>query len=561
MQDLRVIHEEVQVHPMVSWAAGPGPLGASSVLEPRVDLVLEEMVEEEEGNKASPHVRTADVEEGFSRTTASALTASKAPVNLATMEIIGHPSRGLEALDPVDLAGDPIVETVVSTMEGQVEGQALATSMETSEMVLFLVLDREDVLPTLVLGQQGGPDRIGHQVQVQAPRQQEDQHRPQPDGQEALLQLEDQAPRQQEDHFQAQHLLQGQPDGQAQDQQGDQHLHPQGNHLQDQPDVLRLDQPEDQTLVETGEDQNLVASEETEELDLTDCQDLASELAIDQVDRVDKVDKVDRADKADRAEELDLDKEDREATISTLEEDQGPMEEVLVEDQVTADLWTLEGHKAPMEEDLALMAVLVDLDLVEGRTVEALVEEAHKDFKSCEEDVNKVDLEERVEGLPLEHLVEDLLEASEVVDDQEALGIVVDLEASETEDVLEALEMEAGQETLETEGVLEVLEMEDAQEALETEDALEVLETGDSQMTLVMEEGLEALEASEDRRWEAIEVLAARVAVRVNKVWVVLGDEVDYQVALVAGTAWAVVLGSVILTPGEAKKCRALAPG
>jgi len=546
MQDLRVIHEEVQVHPMVSWAAGPGPLGASSVLEPRVDLVLEEMVEEEEGNKASPHVRTVDVEEGFSRTTASALTASKAPVNLATMEIIGHPSRGLEALDPMDLAGDPIVETVVSTMEGQVEGQALATSMETSEMVLFLVLDWEDVLPTLVLGQQGGPDLIGHQVQVQAPRQQEDQHRPQPDGQEALLQLEDQAPRQQEDHFQAQHLLQGQPDGQAQDQQGDQHLHPQGNHLQDQPDVLRLDQPEDQTLVETGEDQNLVASEEMVELDLTDCQDLASEMAIDQVDRVDKVDK------ADRAEELDLDKEDREATISTLEEDQGPMEEVLVEDQLTADLWTLEGHKAPMEEDLALMAVLVDLDLVEGRTVEALVEEAHKDFKSCEEDVNKVDLEERVEGLPLEHLVEDLLEASEVVDDQEALGIVVDLEASETEDVLEALEMEAGQETLETEGVLEVLEM---------EDALEVLETGDSQMTLVMEEGLEALEALEARRWEAIEVLAARVAVRVNKVWVVLGDEVDYQVALVAGTAWAVVLGSVILTPGEAKKCRALAPG
>ena len=549
MQDLRVIHEEVQVHPMVSWAAGPGPLGASSVLEPRVDLVLEEMVEEEEGNKASPHVRTVDVEEGFSRTTASALTASKAPVNSATMEIIGHPSRGLEALDPVDLAGDPIVETVVSTMEGQVEGRALATSMETSEMVLFLVLDWEDVLPTLVLGQQGGPDLIGHQVQVQAPRQQEDQHRPQPDGQEALLQLEDQAPRQQEDHFQAQHLLQGQPDGQAQDQQGDQHLHPQGNHLQDQPDVLRLDQPEDQTLVETGEDQNLVASEEMVELDLTDCQDLASELAIDQVDRVDKVDKVD---KADRAEELDLDKEDREATISTLEEDQGPMEEVLVEDQLTADLRTLEGHKAPMEEDLALMSVLVDLDLVEGRTVEALVEEAHKDLKSCEEDVNKVGLEERVEGLPLEHLVKDLLEASEVVNDQEALGIVVDLEASETEDVLEASEMVAGQETLETEGVLEVLE---------TEDALEVLETGDSQMTLVMEEGLEALEALEARRWEAIEVLAARVAVRVNKVWVVLGDEVDYQVALVAGTAWAVVLGSVILTPGEAKKCRALAPG
>ena len=550
MQDLRVIHEEVQVHPMVSWAAGPGPLGASSVLEPRVDLVLEEMVEEEEGNKASPHVRTVDVEEGFSRTTASALTASKAPVNSATMEIIGHPSRGLEALDPMDLAGDPIVETVVSTMEGQVEGQALVTSMETSEMGFFLVLDWEDVLPTLVLGQQGGPDLIGHQVQVQAPRQQEDQHRPQPDGQEALLQLEDQAPRQQEDHFQAQHLLQGQPDGQAQDQQGDQHLHPQGNLLQDQPDVLRLDQPEDQTLVETGEDQNLVASEEMVELDLTDCQDLASELAIDQVDRVDKVDKVD---KADRAEELDLDKEDPEATVSTLEGDQGPMEEVLVEDQLTADLWTLEGHNGPtMEEDLALMSVLVDLDLVEGRTVEALVEEAHKDLKSCEEDVNKVDLEERVEGLPLEHLVEDLLEASEVVDDQEALGIVVDLEASETEDVLEALEMEAGQETLETEGVLEVLE---------TEDALEVLESGDSQMTLVMEEGLEALEALEARRWEAIEVLAARVAVRVNKVWVVLGDEVDYQVALVAGTAWAVVLGSVILTPGEAKKCRALAPG
>ena len=545
MQDLRVIHEEVQVHPMVSWAAGPGPLGASSVLEPRVDLVLEEMVEEgNKGNKASPHVRTADVEEGFWRTTASALTASKAPVNLATMGIIGHPSRGLEALDPMDLAGDPIVETVVSTMEGQVEGQALATSMETSEMGLFLVLDWEDALPTLVLGQQGGPDLIGHQVQVQAPRQQEDQHRPQPDGQEALLQLEDQAPRQQEDHFQAQHLLQGQPDGHSQDQQGDQHLHPQGNHSQDQPDDLRLDQPEDQTPVETGEDQNLVALEEMEELDLTDCQDLALELAIDQVDKADKVDKVDKA------EELVLDKEDPEATVSTLEEDQGPMEEVPVEDQVTADLWTLEGHKGPMEEDQALMAVLVDLDLVEGRTVEALVEEAHKDFKSCEEDVNKVDLEERVEGLLLEHLVEDLLEASEVVDDQEALGIVVDLEASETEDVLEASEMVAGQETLETEGVLEVLE---------TEDALEISETEDSQMTLVMEEGLEALEALEARRWEAIEVLAARVAVRVNKVWVVLGDEVDYQVALVAGTAWAVVLGSVILTLGEAKKCRALA--
>merc|ERR1719394_1907241 len=101
------------------------------------------------------------------------------------------------------------------------------------------------------------------------------------------------------------------------------------------------------------------------ELDLTDCQ--ASELAIGQVDRMDKADK---ADKADRAEELDLDKEDREATVSTLEEDQGPMEEVLVEDQLTADLWTLEGHKVPpMAEDLALMAVLVHLDLVEGRTV------------------------------------------------------------------------------------------------------------------------------------------------------------------------------------------------
>merc|ERR1719323_491767 len=125
-------------------------------------------------------------------------------------------------------------------MEGQVEGQALVTSMETSEMGFFLVLDWEDVLPTLVLGQQGGPDLIGHQVQVQAPRQQEDQHRPQPDGQEALH------------------------------------------------------QPEDQALVETSEDQNLVASEEMVELDLTDCQDLASEMAIDQVDWVDKVDKVDK---------------------------------------------------------------------------------------------------------------------------------------------------------------------------------------------------------------------------------------------------------------------------
>ena len=85
----------------------------------------------------------------------------------------------------------------------------------------------------------------------------------------------------------------------------------------------------------------------------------------------------------------------------------------------------------------------------------------------------------------------------------------------------------------------EALEAEDDQEALEMEDELEVLEMEEGRVVLAMEEDQEALALEDEAEVKA--------------------EALEYRVALVAGMAWAVVLGSVILTPGEAKKCRALA--
>lgn len=277
MQDLGVIHKEVQVHQMVTRRAGLGPLGAGLV-EPRVDLVLEEMGE---ASQANPHVQlTAAVEEGFLGTMASVRTASRVQVSSATTEISGHQVRGPEALDPMDLEGDQIVEmveTVVSTVTGQAEGQDLVASMEMSEVEPFLELELQDVLPTLVLGQLGGLalDLTGHQAQEppehQAHHQQDDQHRHQLEDQ-LRLQLEDQHHLQQDDqedllqqegHSQVPRHLRDQPIGQAQeitgdlgqDPLGDQLQRPPENHSQDQRGDQRWDQPEDQTPVETDEDQ------------------------------------------------------------------------------------------------------------------------------------------------------------------------------------------------------------------------------------------------------------------------------------------------------------------
>jgi len=291
MQDPGVIHKEVQVHQMVTRRAGLGPLGAG-LEEPRVDLVLEQMGE---ASRPNPHVQlTAGVEEDFLRTMASARTELRVPVNSATMEISGHP----EALDPMDLGGDQIVgmlETVVSTVEGQAEGQALVASMEMSEMEPFLELERQDVLPTLVLGQPGGLtlDLIGHQAQGapedQAHHQQDDQHRHQLEDQHRLQQDDQEVPLQQEGHSRVQQHLRDQPVGRAQEITGDlvqdrledQLQHRPENHSQDQRGVQHWDQPEDRTPVETDEDQILMDLEEMEmealeELDLMDDQDLVA---------------------------------------------------------------------------------------------------------------------------------------------------------------------------------------------------------------------------------------------------------------------------------------------
>ena len=646
MQDLGVIHKEVQVHQMVTRRAGLGPLGAG-LEEPRVDLVLEQMGE---ASLANPHVQpTAAAEEGFLRTMASAQTESRVPVSSATTEISGHPVRGPEALDPMDLGGDQMVEmleTVVSTVTGQAEGQALVASMEMSEVELFLELELQDVLPTLVLGQPGGLtlDLTGLQAQElpedQVRHQQDDQHRHQLEDQRRHL-LEDQhrlqrddleVLLQQEGHSRAQHHLLDQPIGQVQeitgdldqDQLGDQLQRPPGNHSQDQRGDQRWDQAENQTPVETDEDQTLLPLEEMElealeELDLMDDQDLVA--------REDSEIKVD----------LVLEMEDRKVQDLELELEgltQMVSKEVLVDGQLMEALSTLEGLKDQTEEGQApetQVADQVDLDLGEGKMVEVPVETA-QDSKIHEEEDSSLALEELVEGQEeelkallmevaleedLELTVEDLLEvwvveedlevlemveglealemvdgqeglvmgegqedlemaeALEVMDDQEALETEEDREdletedaqgALETEDDLEALETEEGQEVLEmVEGLealevmedLEALEMEEDQEVLETEDDLEALATEDNLEGLETEDDLGALEMEDDL--EALEVEEGQEALALEDEAEVKMEALEYQVALVAGTAWAVVLGSVILTRGEAKKCRALA--
>ncbi|MAD24458.1 MAG: hypothetical protein CMO44_09840 [Verrucomicrobiales bacterium] len=289
-------------------------------------------------------------------------------------------------------------------------------------------------------------------------------------------------------------------------------------------------------------------------------------------------------------------------------EDQAQMalEEVLVDGQLMEALWTLGELKDLMEEDRALAqaADQAGLDLEEGK-----MEEMAPDSKSHEEEDSRLALEELVEGQgaelkallmevvleeDLESTVEDLLavwvvegdlEVLEMVEGQEALEMEEDREALEMEEgqevlemvegleALEPLEMEDDLEDLEMEGVLEALEMEEDQEVLEVEDDLEALEmegnlealeTEDGLEALEMEDNLEALETEDDL--EALEMEEGQVVLAMgeDQEALALEDEVkaealEYRVALVAGTAWAVVLGSVILTPGEAKKCWALA--
>merc|ERR1719266_597142 len=259
-------------------------------------------------SQANPHgvQLTAAVEEGFSSTMASARTELRVPVSSPTTEISGHLVKGLEALGPMDLEGDPMVEiaeTVVSTVEGQAEGQGLVASMETSEVEPFLELERqEDVLPTLVLAQLGGltqaqeppEDQDHHQLDGQHRLQREDQDHHQLDGQHRH-QLEDRHRLQQEDQHRLQredrHRLQredqeaplqqeghsrDQPTGQAQeitgdldlDQPGDRLLRRPENRSQDQRGDQRWDQPESH-LEETG-------LETLKELDPMDDQDLVT---------------------------------------------------------------------------------------------------------------------------------------------------------------------------------------------------------------------------------------------------------------------------------------------
>ena len=555
MQDLGVIHKEVQVHQMVTRRAGLGPLGAG-LEEPRVDLVSEQMGEASQPN---PHVQlTAGVEEDYLRTMASARTELRAPVSSAPTEISGHQIRGLGALVPMDPGGDQImemVETVVSTAEGQAEGQALVASMEMSEMGPFLELERQDVLPTLVLGQPGGLtlDLIEHQEppEDQVHHQQDDQHCHQLEDLLRLQRDDQELPLRQEGHSRVQLHLQDQPIGQAQeitgdlvqDQQGDQLQRRPENHSQDQRGGQRWDQPEIQTLVETDVD--------LEELDLMDDQHLVAkeDLALGMSDH-----------------------KDLEAMVLVPVEDQAQMvlEEVLVDGQLMEALWTLEGLKDLMEEDQALAQATdqVGLDLGEGK-----MEEMAPDSKSHEEEDSRLALEELVEGQgaelkalltevvleeDLESTVEDLLAVWVVEGDLEVLEMVEGQEALEMEEDQEALEMEEGQEVLEmVEGLeaLEPLEMEDDLEDLAMEGVLEVLEVEDDLEALEMEDNLEALEMEEGQvvlaMGEDQEALALEDEVK--------AEALEYRVALVAGTAWAVVLGSVILTLGEAKKCWALA--
>ena len=559
------------MHQMVTWRAGLGPLGAD-LEEPQVDLVLEQMGEAR-ASQANPHVQlTVDGEEGFSGTMVSAQMELKDPVSLAMVEISGHLVRGLEHLDLVDLGGDQMVEMVgivVSTVEGQAEGQALVASMEMSEMEL----ERGDGLPTLVSGQLGGLilDQTGHREppEDQPHHQQEDQEAPLQLKDQAHLQLEDQAHLQQEGHSLARRKghLQDQPIGQAQEMEGglvqvlqeDQLLHPPENHSRDQQGDQHWDPSGSQTLMETGEDQNLthleeMALEAQAELDLLDDQDLVAQEDLETVDH-------------------DQDKEKHQV----LEKVEGLAPMVLVEGLVVSvqpmvALWTLVEHKGQMEGDL---------DLAEGKILEFLVEGDLQDPKSYEEEDSSLvlvelvedleeELEEDLESLPI---VEDLLEVWAVEEDLEVLVMVEGLETLETEDDLEVLEMVDGLEVLEImddlealelEEDLEALDLEEGLEALDLEEGLEALDLEEGQMVLEMEEDQEASEAlevqghSQGALVPAIEVLEARDVARVNKV-LEAEVRVEDRVALVAAMGWAVVLGSVILTAGEAKKCRALA--
>ena len=200
--------------------------------------------------------------------------------------------------------------------------------MEMSEMEPFLELEREDVLPTLVLGQPGGLtlDLIGHQAQ-EPPN---DQHH---------HQLEDQHRLQQEGHSRVQRHLRDQPIGQAQeitgdlgqDQLGDQPRRPQENHSQDQRGGQRWDQPEDQTPVETDEDQilmHLVEMEALEELDPMDDQDLVAKEEI----KVDLV--LETGDHKDKVQDLDLEQLEAMVLVPVEDQDQMVLEEVLVDDHL-----------------------------------------------------------------------------------------------------------------------------------------------------------------------------------------------------------------------------------
>merc|ERR550539_1153291 len=243
------------------------------------------------------------------------------------------------------------------------------------------------------------------------------------------------------------------------------------------------------------------------------------------------------------------------------------LEEVLVDDHLMQALSTLEGLKGLTEEGQALEAQAAD-QVGDGKMVEALAQ----DSKIHEEEDSSLALEELVEGQEeelkvllmeedLEPTVGDLLGVWVVEGDLETLEMEEGQEASEMEEDLEALE------ALETEDDLEALEMEEDQEVLEAEDNWEALETEDGLVALEMEEDQEALEMEDDQEalemedeLEVLEMEEGRVvlAMEEDQEALALEDEaevkaeaLEYRVALVAGMAWAVVLGSVILTPGE----------
>ena len=215
-----------------------------------------------------------------------------------------------------------------------------------------------------------------------------------------------------------------------------------------------------------------------------------------------------------------------------------------------------------VEEDLEVLEMvegLEALEMVDGQ--EGLVMgEGQEDLEMAEalvmevmDDQEALETEEDREDLETEHALESL----ETEDAQGALETEDDLEALETEEGQEVLEMVEGLEALEVMEDLEALEMEEDQEVLETEDDLEALATEDNLEALETEDDLGALEMEDDL--EAPEVEEGQEALALEDEAEVKMEALEYQVALVAGTAWAVVLGSVILTRGEAKKCRALA--